>query len=736
MKTILVCLVAWCGLIHISQAQQPFPPTFIIKTDSAFFRLDSTYFQLLPDPAGTLSLKQVQQSPAFQYGSLYDPHRTAHTYWMRMRLQNALPHPLRLYYCDFDSDYIDLYRRDNTLGWTHQRTGDLVPYSELPVHEGAHERHRLFFTLAPNQVITVYQRAQNTLWHQPLYFLSPQLQTESERKAVVFRTNIVDKGWTGYYFAGIIVGTLFLAFCYNLYVYYSIRDRAYLFFSFSLLFFLLDRNNYYIQQAFFEEYPYAFKLLANTDTFFFAYYVLFIQSIRTFLQSAKQLPFQDRIVRVLLVVGVISNLLYIYSFSHPALQSNAWSVFLEGLVRLILCICVYIAYWQMKHGRPDARFVLLSIIPLLLLWLYTFSNQLLALSKSFAHLAFFNFKVSTFFAIESFCFGWLIVVFSGALNFRFNQSRKQVIQQAIEKEQLEKEREIERSRLIAAQNERLEQEVTDRTAALKQSLEELKAAQDQLVQKEKLASLGELTAGIAHEIQNPLNFVNNFAEVSTELVTELKEGPFLQLPDSEKDYADEIMQDLTQNLEKITHHGKRADSIVKGMLAHSRASSGQKQPTQLNNLVDEYLRIAYHGLRAKDKSFNADLVLSLDERIGLVNLVSQDIGRVLLNLFNNAFYAVQERQQQLPTGYKPTLRVQTSADADHITISVQDNGTGIPEPLLAKIFQPFFTTKPTGQGTGLGLSLSYDIITKGHGGKLTVQAVENEGTEFIIQLPA
>jgi two-component system NtrC family sensor kinase len=281
--------------------------------------------------------------------------------------------------------------------------------------------------------------------------------------------------------------------------------------------------------------------------------------------------------------------------------------------------------------------------------------------------------------------------------------------------------------------EELEQKrkaIEETNAALTKSLEELKAAQQQLIQSEKMASLGELTAGIAHEIQNPLNFVNNFSDVSKELLEEMKE----ELDRGDTEEAKSIAADVIQNLEKILHHGKRAGDIVKGMLQHSRSSSGVKESTDINALADEYLRLAYHGLRAKDKSFNAATKTDYDDSIGLLKIIPQDIGRVILNLITNAFYAVTEKKKLFPEGYEPLVSVSTSRQNSSIEIRIKDNGTGIPSKVVDKIFQPFFTTKPTGQGTGLGLSLSYDIV-KTHGGELKVETKENEGSEFIISLP-
>jgi signal transduction histidine kinase len=245
-----------------------------------------------------------------------------------------------------------------------------------------------------------------------------------------------------------------------------------------------------------------------------------------------------------------------------------------------------------------------------------------------------------------------------------------------------------------------------------------------------MASLGELTAGIAHEIQNPLNFVNNFSEVSTELLEEM----ITELKNNNKEDAIVIAADVKQNLEKILHHGKRADGIVKGMLQHSRTSSAVKESTDINKLADEYLRLAYHGLRAKDNFFNATIKTDYEDSLGNINIIPQDIGRVILNLITNAFYAVTEKRKQGTNGYEPIVAISTKKFDDKVELKVSDNGIGIPEKIKEKIFNPFFTTKPTGQGTGLGLSLSYDIV-KAHGGEITVKSKNGEGSEFTINLP-
>jgi two-component system NtrC family sensor kinase len=330
---------------------------------------------------------------------------------------------------------------------------------------------------------------------------------------------------------------------------------------------------------------------------------------------------------------------------------------------------------------------------------------------------------------------WLVAIL-------FNQSRQR---KAAEKERIKRQKEDELNRAIAIRKVELEELVTERTAELteqkeqlEQTLADLTAAQSQLIYSEKMASLGELTAGVAHEMQNPLNFVNNFSEVSIELLDEMKN----ELDNGNMENALATADEIKQNLEKIMHHGKSADAVVKGMLLHSRKGLGSKEPTDINALADEYLRLSYFSLRAKDKLFQATLKTDFDQTLsadgsgkGKIIVFPQEIGRVILNLINNAFYAVREKKKQNIPEYIPTVSVTTKRIDNEVEIIVRDNGTGIPSNALTKIFQPFFTTKPTGEGTGLGLSLSYDIVTKVHGGELTVETEEGEFTAFTVRIP-
>ncbi|WP_460954088.1 ATP-binding protein [Spirosoma litoris] len=376
-----------------------------------------------------------------------------------------------------------------------------------------------------------------------------------------------------------------------------------------------------------------------------------------------------------------------------------------------------------RSHKTNARFMLISILAMILiLVLGAFVSWWLS-GEYVAYAGYAN-EITNLLFFLTLPFSFAII-----LAREHAQTNRNLEDRLAEVEQLSAEKEG----ILTQQNETLEHQVKERTAELSQSLTDLRETQQQLIQREKMASLGELTAGIAHEIQNPLNFVNNFADVSGELIQELKEEREKAPRDEELEA--EILADLEQNLEKISHHGSRASSIVRAMLDHSRVSTGQREPTDINALTDEYLRLSYHGLRAKEKNFNANLITQFEPGIGTVTVVAQDIGRVLLNLFNNAFYAVQERQRTAPAGYQPTITVSTRLLEKVVEIRIGDNGTGIPAAIQQKVFQPFFTTKPTGQGTGLGLSLSYDIITKGHGGEFMIETTSEEGTIFLVRLP-
>ena len=443
----------------------------------------------------------------------------------------------------------------------------------------------------------------------------------------------------------------------------------------------------------------------------FAIVLIIASYFRKNLKTAIHYPEWNR---RLLIVMVASSILMILPYTIDGIAK--WG---ELLGCLALGAALYIIYKE--NFFKAYRFILVAIAPYLITSFLVVVNKLIGGS-------FYQEWRRPLNTVNEFAVLWMLGVWGVT-----TKQRKE-----LEKSKKKIEEERKNSAFLATMRDELEVQVQERTAELTRQKEELELALDelqttqaQLIQSEKMASLGELTAGIAHEIQNPLNFVNNFSDVNTELIDEME----AEIAKGDVEEAIAIAKDIRDNNQKIAHHGRRADSIVKGMLQHSRASSGQKEPTDINALADEYLRLAYHGLRAKDKSFNATLTTHFDENLPRIEVVPQDVGRVLLNLFTNAFYAMQQKQKAGNGTYKPELQVVTSLVNDEVEIRVKDNGTGIPEAIQDKILQPFFTTKPSGQGTGLGLSLSYDIVVKGHGGSINIDSKEGEGVEFIIQLP-
>jgi two-component system NtrC family sensor kinase len=446
--------------------------------------------------------------------------------------------------------------------------------------------------------------------------------------------------------------------------------------------------------------------------------LLIIWLVRRFLETATRAPELDKRLAKLWIPGVIALVGFALFKKQLDLNGNL----VDNLYVLALLSAILWVAWKLRSYLP-ARTIGLATLPYILCLLVGIGLQLggSKMAKEYEDPMELAYSVAFFWAI--------------GLAFAARGQKKRL---AIETQR--RAEEVAEQQRIEAANQELEHLVAERTAAisqqtedLREALSELKLTQAQLIQAEKMASLGELTAGIAHEIQNPLNFVNNFAEVSSELVQELAEERSRTPRDMGLE-AD-LLVDLKQNMQKITQHGQRAASIVRGMLEHSRVNTGERQSTNINALADEYLRLAYHGLRAKDKSFNATLQTDFASALPPVDAVGQDIGRVLLNLFTNAFYAVRQRQLAGEASYVPTVSVRTEVVGEQVVVHVCDNGTGIPEAVKSKIFQPFFTTKPTGEGTGLGLSLAHDIITKGHGGTLSVDSQEGQGTRFEIALP-
>ncbi len=498
-------------------------------------------------------------------------------------------------------------------------------------------------------------------------------------------------------------------------------------------------TSYLILELVSREYP---VLAFHLSTLPILWLFFAVHFIRHYFQTNLHYPKWDRFLVATNAVSVFGTLTKnnLEDYIDKGFFKILSTVFTIGLIITILFLLITF-FLSIRHRSRQAKLFIIAMAPIIImaaaLIIILFLRKFFPQVKSPLDELWFN-------TIGKIAVAWCVLLFSWILFKRYDDQKRVIAQQAIDKERLAKEKEIERSQLIEQQKIELEKTVEERTSELKQSLQDLQSTQKQLIQSEKMASLGELTAGIAHEIQNPLNFVNNFSEVNKELLTEMNE----EILKGNYNEVKSIAKDITDNEEKINNHGKRADAIVKGMLQHSQSSTGVKAPTDINALADEYLRLAYHGLRAKDKDFNATLKTDFDNTIGKVNVIPQDIGRVLLNLYNNAFYAVAERQKQLAAQemtsfqkmssleprYEPLVSLSTKKTGNQVFITVSDNGNGIQQKIVDKIFQPFFTTKPTGQGTGLGLSLSYDII-KAHGGEIKVETREGEGSEFIIVLP-
>jgi hypothetical protein len=566
-------------------------------------------------------------------------------------------------------------------------------------------------------------------------FLFPLNIPKGEKQTYFLRTKTMQPAWfplrTGTlkafmedthlldFLQGIYAGFMLLMILYNLFIYFSTKEKIYLYYVayvVSITWFMFTIYQYIFEfiwpnMPIFNEYGVASSGLTMLTATLFT---------RHFLQTEKRSPKLHKVSHLFMGLGVLVIILVFTPFQIPALMLAQIGILLMAFYFLILAISL------LRKGYQPAKFYLAAWISLIIGFIAAMLDSVNVLPNMY----YIN-DMQIGSAIE-------VTLLSFALADRIN----------IYKKEREDARELalalanEKADIIQKQNIILEEKVAARTDELQKSLTDLKATQAQLIQKEKLASLGELTAGVAHEIQNPLNFVNNFSELSVDLAKELNEE--IERDTIDTTYIKEIVGDLTKNQEKIHHHGKRASNIVKGMLEHARTSTGERQLTDINALCDESLRLAFHGMRAKDKSFNADFKTDFDPNLPKAQIVPQDIGRVLLNLMNNAFYAVHQRKQQLcessklsqslDAQYTPSVSLTTQSLDNQIIIKVKDNGGGIPKDILAKIFQPFFTTKPTGEGTGLGLSLSYDIVTKGHGGTLEVESTEGVGTAFIIKL--
>ncbi len=744
MKKIILIVGYLTFIFSTIKAQSVLPHAYEITTDTAKVQmLDSSLWQKLEDKEGKWTFEEVSKNPLS--GKFHAPGvvvsgidtTNVHTYWHRYSLKNNMTNDVKISLTS-PVDYFDVYVLKEDSSVSHFRSGLLRNWNEKDGLRSAEWAGAIPLVLKPGEVITVYDR-RNRIHDKNFRTTARYYNTEK-----LIKENYIDYTDSREYIyskiqlqEAFMLGLLFLAIVFSIFLFRVTKEKVYIYFSL-FGFFLGVNRTYNISEAYTNWYMprwnWYVPLIGYAWIFIPFFLVLFI---RNFFDTKLRYPKWNKTLIIISWLQLTVGLLDFIFRSVVMEQGTIVSLINAIVVFLIVPLAVFItSLLYIKSNVKTYRFIAVGAIPYVLFYIVFSFIGPESLVGDIAPHAISAFVTNNFRLFEMVSLTWLIICFTWVLFMRFDELKKENIQQSLDKERLEKEKVIERNELIAKQKTELEKQVADRTAELKTSLEELKSTQSQLIQSEKMASLGELTAGIAHEIQNPLNFVNNFSEVSVELTKEMVD----EVDKGNTNEVKSIANDLVQNLEKINHHGKRADAIVKGMLQHSRASSGQKELTDINTLADEYLRLAYHGLRAKDKNFNAKFETNFDTSIPKINIAPQDIGRVILNLITNAFYAVNERQKaerlkQNAESYEPTVTVSTKKDSDKILIVVADNGNGIPEAIKEKIFQPFFTTKPAGQGTGLGLSLSYDIIKKAHTGDIYLESKEGEFTEFIIRLP-
>ncbi|MBX7240181.1 MAG: GHKL domain-containing protein [Bacteroidia bacterium] len=651
------------------------------------------YVQIYKDPTNAVSFEQIKNFPdtAFEKSKNFPLSfgNTKSSIWLKFSVKNQTSAPVFLGFGSNALKIIDVFIYDESGMLTQRQSG-----SDRPTNSRDLQRSNVVLNIGQSpQLIYIKMESRYSL-RLPL-----TLSLIAPLNDIYHKRDVIN---------GLCLGILLAMALYNLFIFFFIRDRLYLYYCLYVLsgilvfshinglWYLVRTNNYYINHFL------GLQLLMISS-------VLFSARFLNLKQNMPRVYIAFIFLSIILIIDIPFDLFFIPFFTNYIVQ------IIPPFLAISLLIIGIIAHVQ---GNKSAKYYVLA-------WGFYFVGGIIsALSHE-------GLLPHNFFTLISLQVGACIecILLGFAMANRINTYREESAQaQALALKRLQ-----ENETLIKEQSRVLEEMVSARTVELETSLEMLKTTQTQLIHSEKMASLGELTAGIAHEIQNPLNFVNNFSDLSIGLVSEIQEE--MQKPQTDEPYIKELFDDLSKNQGKINHHGKRASNIVKGMLQHSRKGTAQKELTDINNLCDEYFRLAYHGLRAKDKSFNAEMKTDFDPATGTLNINSQDVGRVFLNIITNAFHAVMEKSRKNISGYQPGVWVQTQKTDNHIVISIHDNGAGIPDSIKDKIFQPFFTTKQRGEGTGLGLSLSYDIIVKGHNGNIDVKSVEGEGTEFIITIP-
>lgn len=723
MKRVFTILLILLGISSLHAQTKPLPVYVLINDTSQFQEIDSHFWQVLDDASGNLTIQDVLHEPFSQRFYAVQPEDSkdsgrASAHWISFRIKNGMSRPADICFST-KSQQADFYLFENGQQVAHLVTGRGYPWHKK---DGLKRANAVAWTIPGEKEILVYQRRYNerpdklTVETKIRLYNTEKLRTSEFRE---YEDKYIEKPAI---YTSFISGLLLLACIFNFLLFWQLKDRASLYFSLMLFCFFFFYNSF-LREIVGRENLIAERLF---NTFGISFIIFFLLFVREYFEVFKTHPRWNKfIVGYSVILAVLLHLDYVIPNSE--LRDKMFGARALVILGYLITIAITVIISFLAPGKKRKIFAI-AILPFIIavVSIILFFWILYAIHPSNEPPDLLNWLPY----ILGFFMVWATIVFSSYLYKNYGNAQRQVVEAMLEREKMALEQEQHRYAFMEKAKIQLEMEVESRTAELKASLQELKATQSQLIHAEKMASLGELTAGIAHEIQNPLNFVNNFSEVNAELITELK----AELEKGNIEEAKLVAGDIADNEHKISQHGKRADSIVKGMLQHSRVSTSTREPTDINKLADEYLRLAYHGLRAKDKSFNTALHTHFDETIGMVNMIPQDISRVLLNLFSNSFYAVQEKMKTGLPGFEPAVIVSTEKIGPSLVVTVEDNGNGISQKMIDKIFQPFFTTKPAGQGTGLGLSLSYDII-KAHGGELTVDSKEGKYAKFCISLP-
>jgi signal transduction histidine kinase len=719
MRLFLFLLLVISGSLK-STAQDLNPTQYQLQSDTLTRQeINNSYWYILDDEEGKLSIDDVMKEPlASEFIQLENGRKATSafvsTHWIKYSVKNVMDHKAEIcFYTAAERSDFYIFRQNNKR--EHYITGITYPWSKK---DGLKSANAIPWNMMAGEEVVVYQRRHNKRpdslsANTKLVLMSTEKLRTAELKEYDDNSMPVSAVFNSFF-----SGLFLLAAIFNILLFWQLKEKENLYFSLFLFSMFLLYNPAF-SELIYRENTKLGEFISVVSISFLIWFLLFVN---TYFQLSTHFRILVRVL-IFLTCAITFTLGYI-THRDSAIGQILGPILLIAYVMSLLVI----VFLGIRKRGEKARIFIKAILPFLFflivpILVITVLNLLNVDVSSFNVTEIWNYTIGGSIA-------WAACVFSTYLYKNYGLQQQKIVQGMLLTERMEREKEQEKNEFILAQKIELEKQVAERTLELSNSLDALRSAQSQLIQSEKMASLGELTAGIAHEIQNPLNFVNNFSEVNQELAEELEQ-------EAEKGNLKEVQllaRDIKENEAKINHHGKRADAIVKNMLQHSRAADGAKEATNINALADEYLRLAYHGLRAKDKSFNADLQMNLDNSVGLVSVVPQEIGRVLLNLFNNAFYAVQKKSKSGLENYQPVVSLKTEKTAGDVVITVTDNGSGIPDGIKDKIFQPFFTTKPTGEGTGLGLSLSYDIA-KAHGGKLMVKSAEGEGTEFSISLP-